>query len=102
MNPDIASQANARLKPGGVAVGFALETDDLESNARSKLDRKAFHLIVANHAGSAGVGFESDTNKVWIFDDRGGAVDLPLASKAVVASGILDVVEQRLEGPRGG
>ena len=102
MNPDIASRANARMKPGGVAVGFALETDDLEENARRKLERKAFHLIVANRAGSPGSGFESDTNKVWIFDDRGAALDLPQASKAVVASRILDVVEERLGGLRGG
>lgn len=102
LNPDIAQQANARLKPGGLAVGFALETDDLEANAREKLDRKAFHLIVANQAGVAGSGFESDANKVTIFDDRGGALDLPKASKAIVAARILDAVETRLEEPRGG
>ena len=71
MNADIASQANARMKPGSVSVGFALETDDLEANALRKLERKAFHMIVANEAGAPGSGFESDTNKVWIFDDRG-------------------------------
>ncbi len=102
MNPDIASQANTRMKPGSVAVGFALETDDLESHARRKLEGKAFHLIVANRADTPGSGFESDTNKVWVFDDKGGARDLPLASKDVVASQILDLVEDRMGKARGG
>ncbi|MDH3223094.1 MAG: bifunctional phosphopantothenoylcysteine decarboxylase/phosphopantothenate--cysteine ligase CoaBC [Gemmatimonadota bacterium] len=101
MNPDIASQANARMKPGSVAVGFALETDDLEGHARRKLEGKAFHLIVANRADTPGAGFESDTNKVWVFDDKGGARDLPLASKAVVAGQILDLVEGRMGRGRG-
>lgn len=97
MNPDIASEANARMKPGGVSVGFALETDDLEANARAKLERKAFHMIVANPANEPGAGFESHTNRVWIVDDRGRVTDLPNMSKSQVAARILDLVGERLE-----
>ena len=97
-NPDVAGEANTRMGPGSLSVGFALETDHLKENAQAKMERKGFHMIVANEAGSPDSGFEADTNKVWVFDDRGRTTDLPLASKDVVADRILDLVEERL-GP---
>ena len=50
-NPDIAAEAVARMKPGSVSVGFALETGDLVARAEKKLAAKGFDLIVANLVG---------------------------------------------------
>jgi phosphopantothenoylcysteine decarboxylase/phosphopantothenate--cysteine ligase len=49
-NPDILAQLGAR-KNGRVAVGFALETENLEKNALKKLKDKNLDLIVANRLG---------------------------------------------------
>jgi phosphopantothenoylcysteine decarboxylase/phosphopantothenate--cysteine ligase len=96
-NPDIAAETGALRKPGSLAVGFALETDELLANARRKLEAKGFDLLVANDATEEGSGFESDTNRVVILDSRGEAEELPLQTKDEVAEAILDRVSRSME-----
>ncbi len=107
-NPDIAALTASLRKEGAVAVGFALETDDLLANARKKLETKGFHLIAANPASEEGAGFESETNRVVILDAAGGEDVLPTLGKDEVARRILDRAEpllgwtdpeERLRGP---
>ena len=93
---DILAATRALRRPGGVTVGFALETGDAEAKGRAKLERKGLDLIVVNDATEPGAGFEVDTNRVTILDRDGGRWPLPLASKADVADAILDRVEARL------
>ncbi len=94
--PDILKATRGSRRAGLVAVGFALETDDLVENAAKKLEAKALDLIVANSAREAGAGFGYDTNRVTIIA-RGGVVEeLPLMSKGDVADAILDRVEALL------
>jgi phosphopantothenoylcysteine decarboxylase/phosphopantothenate--cysteine ligase len=95
-NPDILATTRDARKPGLVAVGFALETDDLLEHARAKLVAKGLDLIVANSAREAGAGFGHDTNRVTIIPARGEAEALPLMSKDDVADAILDRVEALL------
>lgn len=94
VNPDIAAGTRDERKPGAFAIGFALETDDLESNARAKLGPKGLDLIVANSAAESGSGFEVDTNRVTLIEADKEAVPLPLQSKDEVAEEILDRVPQ--------
>lgn len=59
-NPDILLElGTSRSGRRPVLVGFALETQNVIENARSKLLRKKVDLIVANHASDA---FGKDTN----------------------------------------
>ncbi len=95
-NADILKSTKAKRKKGMVAVGFALETDDLLTNATEKLAGKGLHLIVANSAREAGAGFGYDTNRVTIISAKGAAEELPLAPKREVADAILDRVEALL------
>ena len=95
-NPDIAAESAGRMKAGSVAVGFALETSELLTRAREKLEAKGFDLIVANRAGETGAGFEVDTNRVTILRREGPPRELPVMHKFAVACEILDVIEQRL------
>jgi len=97
-NPDVALGTLSERKPSSVTVGFALETDDLESNALGKLERKRFDLLVANDATEEGAGFEVETNRVTLFHASGDRESLPLLSKDEVAEEILD----RVAGIRGG
>ena len=88
---DIAAELGAR-KGNRLLVGFALETDDEEAHAQSKLEKKNFDFIVLNSLRDAGAGFRGDTNKVTLID-RAGSEELPLMSKREVAARIVDRIE---------
>lgn len=70
-------------------VGFALETDNEQRNAQSKLERKNFDFIVLNSLKDSGAGFRCDTNKISIIDHQ-GQTDYPLKPKTEVARDIID------------
>ena len=89
---DIAKELGA-TKGERILVGFALETDNEESNAEGKLERKNFDFVVLNSLRDAGAGFRGDTNKVTLID-RIGREEYPLMSKHDVASVIVDKIEK--------
>lgn len=88
---DIAAELGKR-KGSRLLVGFALETNDEEAHAQSKLEKKNFDFIVLNSLRDAGAGFRGDTNKVTLID-RSGREELPLMSKREVAARIADRIE---------
>jgi phosphopantothenoylcysteine decarboxylase/phosphopantothenate--cysteine ligase len=91
--PDILAELGRRRRHGQVLVGFAAETaggSDLEAAARAKLVSKGVDLVVANDVSAPGVGFAHDTNAVVIVSAEDGALEVPLADKAVVAAAIVD------------
>ena len=87
--PDILSELQGESL---VKVGFAAESEDLEANARAKLESKGLDLIAANDITAEGSGFGSDTNRVLLLDRNGGVEQLPLMSKYEVGHRILDRV----------
>jgi len=91
--PDILAATRGQRPAHLVAVGFALETDDLEANAARKLEAKGLQLVVANSAREAGAGFGHDTNRVTLIGRDGATDALPLMSKAETADAILDRIE---------
>ena len=89
--PDILKSTRPHRAQDLKVIGFALETDAHEANARKKLDEKGLDLIVLNDATEPGAGFEVDTNRVTILRrDSDQAEHLPLLSKNEVADAILD------------
>ncbi len=89
--PDILKLTRADRAPHLRVVGFALETDAHEDNARKKLAEKGLDFIVLNDATEPGAGFEVSTNRVTIIHkDSTTAEQLPLLSKDAVADAILD------------
>lgn len=95
--PDILAETTSQ-RSGCVVVGFALETDDGEANARAKLASKGLDLIVLNETGPES-GFEVGTNRVTVIERDGEAESVPLLEKEQVADRILDRVERRLPRP---
>lgn len=77
-------------------VGFALETDDLEENARKKLSEKNLDLVVANTPGA----LDSLTNQVTIINRDGEAEVLPPMEKDLIAHRIVDDVVGIRSGPK--
>ena len=62
-NPDILKTMGEK-KTHQFLVGFALETQNEEENAKSKLQKKNLDMIVLNSLRDEGAGFQKDTNKV--------------------------------------
>ena len=85
---DIAASLGAVKRPEQRLVGFALETNNAEANARDKLARKNLDFIVLNSLEDKGAGFAVDTNKVTIIDAE-KATPYPLKSKKEVARDII-------------
>jgi len=78
-------------------VGFAAETDDVETYARAKLAKKKLDLIAANRVGVEGSGFESDDNALVVYWNNGQRALGP-APKTELADQLLDLVAERLRG----
>lgn len=70
-NPDIAAEAGRQKHEGQVLIGFAAETDNVEANAREKLERKNLDYILANDVLADGSGFKTDTNTVQMISRYG-------------------------------
>ena len=54
---DIALELGKLKKPGQIHIGFALETNNESTNAKSKLERKHFDMIVLKSLQDKGAGF---------------------------------------------
>jgi phosphopantothenoylcysteine decarboxylase / phosphopantothenate---cysteine ligase len=89
--PDILAELG-RKKGDFVLVGFAAETQNLQQEARRKLETKNCDMVVGNLVGGSDLGFESDQNEVVIVLRTGEAIALPRASKREIADRILDEV----------
>jgi phosphopantothenoylcysteine decarboxylase/phosphopantothenate--cysteine ligase len=74
-------------------VGFAAETQDLETHARAKLEKKKLDMIAANLVGP-GVGFDCDHNTLRVLWDD-GSKDLGQASKTELARRLIDAIVER-------
>jgi phosphopantothenoylcysteine decarboxylase/phosphopantothenate--cysteine ligase len=87
--PDILSELG-KEKGDRVLVGFAAETEDLETAGRGKLEGKGLDLIVVNEVGRAGTGFGSETNHAAILS--GTDEDEPLRewTKPELATAVCD------------
>ena len=89
-NPDIAATLGKMKKPGQKIIGFALETNDEESNAIKKLVQKNLDYIVLNSLQDKGAGFGHDTNKVTILSRNGEKRSFGLKTKKEVARDIIN------------
>ncbi|MEO2062254.1 MAG: bifunctional phosphopantothenoylcysteine decarboxylase/phosphopantothenate--cysteine ligase CoaBC [Christiangramia sp.] len=89
---DILASMGAQKKHQKL-IGFALETNNEEENAKKKLEKKNLDFIVLNSLRDEGAGFKGDTNKVSIiYPDR--KIDFGLKSKKEVAR---DIVQEIIE-----
>lgn len=93
-NPDILRTMGEK-KTHQFLVGFALETQNEEENAKGKLEKKNLDMIVLNSLRDEGAGFKNDTNKIKIFT-KTEKKEFELKSKDDVAKDILNFVETQI------
>jgi phosphopantothenoylcysteine decarboxylase/phosphopantothenate--cysteine ligase len=96
-NPDILADVAARPDPP-FTLGFAAETEDLETHALLKLSAKGIDMIAANRVAGAEGGFEAEDNALtvlWVDGRR----ELPLMPKPRLARALADLVAERFHAP---
>ena len=93
---DIAAAIGQMKREGQVLVGFALETNDEEANAKKKLAKKNLDFIVLNSLQNKGTCFQSDENQVSILA-KDCRKDYPKKGKPAVARDIIDELERHLQ-----
>ncbi|WP_258296836.1 bifunctional phosphopantothenoylcysteine decarboxylase/phosphopantothenate--cysteine ligase CoaBC [Paenibacillus peoriae] len=96
-NVDIL-ESLGRSKKHQFLIGFAAETEHLETYAIDKLERKNCDLIAANDVTVNGAGFGVDTNAVQIYDRSGIVERIPVQSKEEVARKLLTIAAGRMGG----
>lgn len=63
---DIAAELGRQKNNNQLLIGFALETNNEEFNAKGKLERKNLDFIVLNSTRNEGTTFRSDDNQIEI------------------------------------
>ncbi|MBN1283155.1 MAG: hypothetical protein JXA24_05200 [Proteobacteria bacterium] len=86
--PDILEELGRKKRPNQRLVGFALETRNLEQNAREKLRRKGCGWVVANTADAIG----AETSRAILISRGGKRIKLPKLPKEDLAYIILSNV----------
>ena len=96
-NPDILAgiAATPRARSRQLyCVGFAAESQDLLANAQAKRERKGVPLLVGNIGPDT---FGQDDNALLLVDEN-GTLELPRASKLVLARQLVAEIARRLPG----
>lgn len=89
---DIAASLGKLKHNGQIIVGFALETENEQTNALRKLETKNFDLIVLNSLNDKGAGFGHDTNKITIINSKHEVKSFALKGKREVAHDIVAAI----------
>jgi len=91
--PDILGEVARQKRAGQLLIGFAAETNDVISNAVTKMTSKNLDMIIANDVSRKDIGFDSPNNAVTILVRDGlQPVELPLMSKLEIAERVLDEI----------
>lgn len=93
---DILGSCRSKFNYQGVLVGFAAETENLEANARAKMEKKGCDLLVANDVSRKDIGFDSDQNEVTLFFKDGTSQKIPIQKKRLLATKIIEIVESMI------
>ncbi|CAE6880659.1 Catalyzes two steps in the biosynthesis of coenzyme A. In the first step cysteine is conjugated to 4'-phosphopantothenate to form 4-phosphopantothenoylcysteine [Vibrio sp. B1FIG11] len=92
-NPDIVATVANMVEQRPFTVGFAAETNDVETYARGKLVKKNLDMICANDVSVEGQGFNSNDNAITLFWPQGKQA-LALESKEVLSFRILEKMHE--------
>jgi phosphopantothenoylcysteine decarboxylase / phosphopantothenate---cysteine ligase len=88
--PDILAELG-RKKGHRLLVGFAAETENLQQEARRKLEAKNCDMVVGNLVGEE-LAFEAEDNQVLLALRTGEMIPIARASKREIADRIFDQV----------
>ena len=96
-NPDILAYLGQCKTKKQIICGFAMETQDLDKNAKEKLEKKNCDMLIANNLFVSGAGFQTDTNIVSLLT-KDSIEHLPKLSKEELGQKILETMMKIEEG----
>ena len=79
-----------------LVIGFAAETNDIENNAKEKLNNKNCDWIVSNDVSNKKIGFNSDFNEVTIHYKNKKKEKLLYKKKSEISDEIVDRIIDQL------
>jgi phosphopantothenoylcysteine decarboxylase / phosphopantothenate---cysteine ligase len=79
-----------------LVIGFAAETNDVENNAKKKLNNKNCDWIIANDVSNKKIGFNSDFNEVTIHYKSEKKEKLTYKKKSEISDEIVDRIINQL------
>jgi phosphopantothenoylcysteine decarboxylase/phosphopantothenate--cysteine ligase len=89
-----------KASPKTFVVAFKTEhkvsLEELIDEAFKIVHEKNADLVAANDVGLEGVGFQADTNELYVVDERKKVVHIPLAQKREVARQLVDLAVKRM------
>lgn len=88
---DILKYLGEHKKENQFLCGFSMETQNMVSNSRAKLEKKNLDMIAANNVKEKGAGFQGDTNVLTLITQE-EETSLPLMSKEDAANQLLDKI----------
>ena len=90
-----------KASPKSFIVAFKTENrvsdEELVDEAYTILHEKNADLVAANDVAREGVGFQADTNELFVVDDRKKVVHIPLSDKRDVARQLVDLAIKKLK-----
>ena len=93
-NPDILAEL-CKNKTHQTIVGFCAESENLEHNALTKLEKKGCDFLIANDISRKDIGFEVDENEVLILNKNREIKKLDKAPKKIIARKILECISTK-------
>ena len=93
-NPDIVADVAGLTENRPFVVGFAAETQDIDTYALGKMQRKNLDMICANDVSGSDQGFNSDQNALKVFWQQ-GSKHLPLGLKSDLSYALLRLIHSR-------
>ncbi len=88
---DILKYLGENKREGQFLCGFSMETQNMISNSRAKLEKKNLDMVAANNVKEDGAGFQGDTNVLTLITQK-EETSLPLMSKEDAANKLLDKI----------
>lgn len=95
-NPDIIASVAALEQSRPYTVGFAAETQNVETYAKGKLTNKGLDMICANDVSQQESGFNSDNNALTLYWTK-ERQELPHTSKKELALTVMQAIAEKIK-----
>lgn len=95
LNKDILMELSKIENRKFTLVGFAAETNNVDENARKKLEKKKLDYLILNDVSDKTIGFNSNYNEVTIYSKNGKVEKIQKNTKDNIAKKILEKICER-------
>jgi phosphopantothenoylcysteine decarboxylase/phosphopantothenate--cysteine ligase len=95
---DVVKQISPKTFLVAFKAEYNVSNEELVKRAFKKLKEARADLIVANDVAREGVGFGTQTNEIFIIDEKEKVIHVPLTTKREAARKLLDIIAKKTKG----